>query len=281
VVYEVRGLWEETATTQGKYTQGSLKYRVARRMDEMVFRRADAIVTISQGLKDDLAQRGVPEGKIFVVPNGVDTQKFAPIAEKPADLVERYGLQGCAVFGFIGSFFAYEGLPLLIEAMIHLRQHRRRVKMLLVGTGEDAARLAEQIKEQDLSEHVLLTGRVPHEEILRYYALMDALVYPRLSTRETECVTPLKPLEAMAMEKAAIASDVGGQRELVQQGATGLLFAKGDAEDLARQCLRLMEDESLRQKLGKRGREFVRAEREWSEIVRRYEPVYKSLGHGV
>ncbi len=277
VVYEVRGLWEETATTQRKFSQGSLKYRMARRMEESVFHRANAVVTISQGLKDDLMQRGVPEQKIFVVPNGVDTERFAPIAEKPIDLIERHYLRGCAVLGYIGSFFEYEGLPLLIEAMTHVLAQRRDVKLLLVGTGADEARLAEQIRAASMSEHVILTGRVAHEDILRYYALVDVLTYPRLSTRETERVTPLKPLEAMAMEKALVASDVGGQRELIQDGVTGLLFKAGDAQDCARQCLRLIQDESQRRTLGQKARAYVRAEREWSRIVQRYAPVYEMV----
>jgi PEP-CTERM/exosortase A-associated glycosyltransferase len=277
VVYEVRGLWEETATTQGKYAQGSFKYRVARWMEETVFQRACAVVTISQGLKDDLAQRGVDENKIFVVPNGVETTKFLPTAEKPTDLIERHRLHGCAVLAFIGSFFAYEGLPLLVEAMTHVLAQNRHVKLLLIGTGEDAERVKALVDEKGLNEHIILTGRVPHEHILRYYALADALVYPRLSTRETECVTPLKPLEAMAMEKAVVASDVGGQRELIQNGVTGLLFKKGDAQDLAAHCLRLIADAPMRQFLGQKARERVVAEREWNQIVRRYEPVYESL----
>jgi PEP-CTERM/exosortase A-associated glycosyltransferase len=278
VVYEVRGLWEETATTQGKFSAGSLKYRVARRMDETVFHRANAVVTISQGLKDDLVERGVPEEKIFVVPNGVDTSKFVPMAEKPTDLMERHQLQGCAVLGFIGSFFGYEGLPLLVEAMTHIIAHNQRVKLFLIGAGEDEEKVRRLVSEKRLGERILLTGRVPHEEILRYYALMDVLIYPRLSTRETERVTPLKPLEAMAMGKAVLASDVGGQRELVRDGATGLLFKAGDAQDLSAQCLRLIADGQMRRALGQQARSYVIAEREWSQIVRRYAPVYESLG---
>ncbi|MCS6860424.1 MAG: glycosyltransferase, exosortase A system-associated [Abditibacteriales bacterium] len=278
VVYEVRGLWEETATTQGKFSAGSLKYRVARRMEETVFHRAQAVVTISQGLKDDLVERGVPEQKISVVPNGVETSKFVPRAEKPTDLIERHQLHGCAVLGFIGSFFGYEGLPLLVEAMTHILGQNRRVKLLLVGTGEDEEKLKQLVSERRLNDQVLLVGRVPHEEILGYYALMDVLIYPRLSTRETERVTPLKPLEAMAMEKAVLASNVGGQRELVEDGVNGLLFKAGDARDLAAQCLRLIADDQLRRALGQQARSYVVAEREWSQIVRRYAPVYESVG---
>lgn len=278
VVYEVRGLWEETATTQGKFSAGSLKYRVARRMEETVFYRAQAVVTISQGLKDDLIERGVPEEKIFVVPNGVDTSKFVPTAEQPRDLMERHRLQGCVVLGFIGSFFGYEGLPLLVEAMPHILAQNRGIKLLLVGTGEDEEKLKQLVNERRLNDHVLLVGRVPHEDVLRYYALMDVLIYPRRSTRETERVTPLKPLEAMAMEKAVLASDVGGQRELVRDGVNGLLFEAGDPRDLAAQCLRLIADARLRRVLGQQARSYVIAEREWSQIVRRYAPVYESLG---
>jgi glycosyltransferase involved in cell wall biosynthesis len=127
------------------------------------------------------------------------------------------------------------------------------------------------------ARQVVFTGRVPHHDVKRYYDLIDVLVYPRLKMRLTDLVTPLKPLEAMAQGRLLVASDVGGHRELIEHGRTGMLFGAGDASDLARTVLALLDAPSSWFALRERGRHFVEAERSWSASVARYRPVYERL----
>ena len=103
------------------------------------------------------------------------------------------------------------------------------------------------------------------------------LAFPRRSMRLTELVTPLKPLEAMAQGRVLIASDVGGHRELIENGRTGLLFEAGDVSALARAALRLLGDAALRDRMATAGRRFVESERTWARSVDRYEAIYSSL----
>ncbi|HEX8603627.1 MAG TPA: glycosyltransferase, partial [Pseudoduganella sp.] len=124
---------------------------------------------------------------------------------------------------------------------------------------------------------VVFTGRVPHKEVLRYYNLVDVLCYPRLKMRLTDLVTPLKPLEAMAQGRLVAASDVGGHRELIEDGRTGVLFAAGDAAALARRVLALLSAPEDWPQLKAQGRHFVESERNWATSVARYRKVYGNL----
>jgi glycosyltransferase involved in cell wall biosynthesis len=125
-----------------------------------------------------------------------------------------------------------------------------------------------------LADAVVFTGRVPHAEVARYYDLVDAFVYPRLSMRLTDLVTPLKPLEAMAQGRLVVASDVGGHRELIRDGETGVLFRAGDAAALARAVESLFANRDRWPALQAAGRRFVEQERNWRASVARYEAVY-------
>jgi len=124
---------------------------------------------------------------------------------------------------------------------------------------------------------VVFAGRVPHGEVNRYYDLIDVLVYARHPMRLTELVTPLKPLEAMAQGRLMVASDVGGHKELIEDGKTGTLFRAGNAEDLASKVVALLKGEQGWDSMKRNGRQFVESERNWAASVARYREVYGSL----
>ncbi len=275
MVYELRYYEEDAAVDRGKTQYNSMRYRLSQRLEQQALEQADAVVTISRALRGDLIGRRISPEKIFIVPNGVDIENFKP-AEPDEELTVKYGLSNRIVIGFIGSFYFYEGLETLIEAAKILFVHRHDVKLLLVGEGEAETMLRQQIPEA-LRERFIFTGNVPHEEVRRYYSVMDVLVYPRRRSRLTELTTPLKPLEAMAMGKVVVASDVGGLRELLDDGNAGILVETDNAEALAEQLLRLAENERERQAMAKRGSEFVVNERSWSSIAVGYQSIYDHL----
>lgn len=277
VVYEVRALWEDAAVDHGTASAESLRYRATRALETRAFRQVDAITTICDGLRRDILKRGIPADKVTVIPNAVDIEKFPVLREVDVELERALGLEGCDVVGFCGSFYGYEGLDLLIDALRQIIGGRPSTKLLLVGGGPQDAALREQARARGLADRVVFTGRVPNSEVNRYYSLIDVLAFPRRSMRLTELVTPLKPLEAMAQGKVLVASDVGGHRELIESGRTGLLFAAGDVNALAHSVLRLLADASLRDRLATGGRRFVESERTWARSVSRYEAIYASL----
>jgi PEP-CTERM/exosortase A-associated glycosyltransferase len=277
VVYEVRALWEDAAVSAGVQSEGGVRYRLSRALENLALREADAVTTICEGLRTDILGRGIPAPKITVIPNAVDAEAFGAPGATDDDLARRLGLAGKLVLGFLGSFYRYEGLHLLIEAMPALLARNPDVRLLLVGGGEDDAMLRRLVLERGLGGAVVFAGRVPHAEVPRYYDLVDILVYPRLPERLTHLVTPLKPLEAMAREKIVLASDVGGLRELVRDDDTGFLFRAGDPTALAERVLEVARRRADWPAMRERARRFVETERSWHGSVSRYRAVYDRL----
>ena len=275
VVYEMRASWEDAAVDHGTTTEGSLRYRLSRALETFALRRADQVTTICEGLRSDIAQRGIAADKITVIANAVDVASFRFGVSPDADLQQRLGLHGATVLGFAGSFYGYEGLHLLVEAARRMLPRHPRLKVLLVGGGPQESALKEQVAAAGLGDCFIFTGRVPHEQVQRYYELIDLLVYPRLPIRLTELVTPLKPLEAMAQGRVFVASDVGGHRELIRHGETGFLCPAGDAAALEAGIESALAQRALWPQLRAQARRFVEQERTWAHSVARYGEVYR------
>ncbi|TPG42364.1 glycosyltransferase, exosortase A system-associated [Sphingomonas koreensis] len=277
LVYEIRAFWEDAAVGNGTGREGSARYRLTNRLESWAVCRADAVAVICEGLRDDLIGRGVDPGKIMVSPNGVDLTLFGDPPPRDDALGATLGLDGAEVIGFIGSFYDYEGLDDLIAAMPALVAARPAAMLLLVGGGPMHSALRAQAAASPAADRIRFVGRVPHDEVDRYYSLVDVLAYPRKAMRLTELVTPLKPLEAMAQRRLVAASNVGGHRELIRDGDTGTLFPPDDPAAMAASLAALLGDRSAWAARRARGRAFVEAERNWSSNISRYAPVYRSL----
>jgi len=275
-VYEVRAFWEDAAVDMGKTKEKSLRYKLTKDMETSILRKADRVITICEGLKNDMIIRGIDKEKIFVVGNGVNLDVFSP-KEKDISLIQKYNLQGKTVLGFIGSFYHYEGLDLLIKAMPLILKENKDVILMLVGNGTQFEKLQNLVKEMNLKNNVIFTDKVSHEQVTKYYSVIDVLVYPRNSIRLTELVTPLKPLEAMACGKAVIGSDIGGIKEVVPTEEVGLLFKAGNVSSLAECCLALLNDQDKRTSLGEKGRQYVVETRNWLNLIKQHETIYKEL----
>ncbi len=278
VVYEIRAFWEDAAVDHGTSKEWGLRYRLTRGLETWALRRVNFATTICEGLRAEIAStRGIPASKIEVIPNAVDISDFSVGGARDEALAAQLGLDGKTVLGFIGSFYAYEGLDILLDALPAMLAQRPDIRLLLVGGGHQEAALRAQAKALGVEQQVIFTGRVPHSEVQRYYNLVDVLCYPRHKMRLTDLVTPLKPLEAMAQGRVMVASDVGGHKELIEDGRTGVLFAAGDAQALARQVLALLETPQRWPALRSAGRAFVETERNWTASVARYRHVYGSV----
>ena len=277
VVYELRALWEDAAVDHGTAREGNLRYRLSRGLETWALRRADAVTTICEGLRGDIIARGIPAEKVTVIPNAVDIEEFAVGCAPDSALRQQLGLDGAVVLGFIGSFYAYEGLAVLLRALPLLLAQNGRVRVLLVGGGRQEAELKELAAALGVADKVVFAGRVPHQDVPRYYDLVDVLVYPRLSMRLTELVTPLKPLEAMAQGRLVAASDVGGHRELIRDGETGVLFAPGDPAALTAAVVKLINAPEQWPRIKAAARGFVETERTWTLSVARYAELYARI----
>ena len=277
LVYEIRAFWEDAAVANGTGSAGNIKYRLTRALENNVVAGADAVVTICQGLKDDLVARGTAPAKITLSPNGVDLALFGAAAAPDPELAAQLGLDTGPVIGFIGSFYDYEGLDDLIAAMPALIARVPAAKLLLVGGGPLENALKAQTEASPAAAAICFAGRVPHSAVERYYALMDVMAYPRKRSRLTDLVTPLKPLEAMAQGKLVAASDVGGHRELMTHGRTGTLFAPDDPAACAAALADLLADRAGWDAMRQAGFAHVRTSHDWAHNVHRYHVVYQVL----
>jgi len=279
VVYEVRAFWEDAAVDHGTSREWGPRYRLTRGLETYALTQVNAITTICQGLRGDIVARGIAAEKVTVIPNAVNIENFS--VGNPADLqlAQELGLKDKSVLGFIGSFYAYEGLSLLLRALPAMLAGNPDIRVLLVGGGPEERELNALAAELGLKDKVVFVGRVPHDQVQRYYDLIDVLVYPRLRMRLTDLVTPLKPLEAMAQGRLVVASDVGGHQELIQHNKTGILFKADDADALSSKVLELLAQPDVWPALRGAARSFVEAQRTWAGSVARYQGVYHAALH--
>jgi PEP-CTERM/exosortase A-associated glycosyltransferase len=277
LVYECRAFWEDAAVDHGTTTERSLRYHLTKMLETHVFRKVNAITTICEGLRSDIITRGIPTEKITVIPNAVDIDRFNYGIQTDQALRTQLGLQNKIVLGFIGSFYAYEGLPLLLEALPKILEKQPETRLLLVGGGPQEQLIKQKTQELQLEKQVIFTGRIAHDQVQDYYNQVDVFVYPRLSMRLTDLVTPLKPLEAMAQGRLVVASDVGGHKELIKNGHNGYLFKANNADALAAAVLSLLNQPQQWDKLRIAGRQYVEQERNWAKSVSHYKNIYAGL----
>jgi glycogen synthase len=277
LVDEIRAFWEDAAVGNLTSKAGSVKYLLTRTLENHVVAGADAIVTICEGLRSDLIERGTDAGRISIMPNGVDLGLFGSPLVRDAALARKLGLGDGPVIGFIGSFYDYEGLDDLIAAMPLLLQNHPDARLLLVGGGPCDAQLKQQAETSLARSAICFTGRVPHDQVEHYYSLMDIMAYPRKRSRLTDLVTPLKPLEAMAQGKLVAASDVGGHRELIADTVTGTLFSPDSPQACASALSALLSSRNIWEDRRATARIYVETRHDWAINVQRYQDVYQKL----
>ncbi len=276
-VYEIRGFWHVTRASKTPGYEYSDHYNLSESMELEVAERADHVFTITQAIADILVEYGISPEKISVLPNSVNIDNYSPM-ERDRALEEKYELFDKVVVGYVGSFVEYEGLDLLLEAIADIRDKvGEYLRVLLVGDGpimEDLLELSQQLGVADL---VTFTGRVPNDEVKRYYSLIDIAPFPRKGRRVCELVSPLKPFEAMAMQKAIVASSVQALEEIVEDGVTGLIHSKDDGKELGECIMKLVLDDMLRDELASNARAWVRENRTWEMAGSRVTDVYSTL----
>lgn len=276
VVYEMRALWEDAAVARGRGDERSLRYRATRQLESWLLRRVDAVAAIAKPLVAEVVGRGVPADRVFHTPNAIDSGLFRPTTAD-AELLARHQLSGATVIGFIGYFFAYEGVEDLVRAFALASPRLPSAKLLIVGGGEGQESVRELVRRLGIDAAVVFVGPVPYAAVQSYYSLCDVLVYPRRSSRLTELTTPLKPLEAMAMGKPIIVSDVEGLRTLVSADETGLTFPHSNYEGLADALIAVGGDAALRARLGTNARQAAVEQYDWARVVAVYQDIYRRL----
>ena len=273
-VYEMRGLWAlSRAAKDDAYRRGD-RFRLEMALERQVAHAADHVIAITDGLRAQLIEWGIPKEKISLAPNCVDAEQFT-VQPRNEQLERSLMLNGKVVIGYVGSLVKYEGLNLLLEAVAMLPQMlRNNLAVLVVGDGTMRSQLEQQAHDLGLSHMVQFTGKVPMEEVNDYYSLIDIAPFPRISAEVCEMISPLKPLEAMAMGSVVLASNVRAIAEHVIANKNGLLFEKENAQDLADKLSMLIQHPSMVLELSRAGRSWVENRRSWKSMATVIASVY-------
>jgi glycosyltransferase involved in cell wall biosynthesis len=239
---------------------------------------ANAVVTLGEQMRSEVALRGVERERVAIVPNAVDTTRFKP-GVRDQGLAASYGIgRDEVVVGYISSFQPYEDFATLVEALGLLRARGRSVRGLLVGDGSTRPEILRQVADLGLGSTIVMPGQIPHSEVPRHHRLIDIFVVPRVASRLSQLVAPLKPLEAMASGRALVVSRLDALLETVDDGRTGMTFLPGSAVDLASVLERLVLDPVERRRLGDAARAWVESERTLDRNGRRYRDLYERIG---
>lgn len=279
-IYEVRGLWEITRISRQPDWFGSEYYNLMSRMEAEAANNADVVFTLTTALKNEMVSRGVDPNKIEILPNGVNSDRFLP-RPRNEQLALDLGIEDKVIIGFIGSVVWYEGLDYLVAAAeILLSRGIENFAILIVGDGAVLDEIKSDVVARGLQSTIIFTGRVPHERVEDYYSIVDIAPFPRKGIPVCEMVSPLKPFEAMSMEKAVLSSNVAALSEIVLDGENGLLFQKDNIDDLAAKLEKLIVDEKLRNELGIASRKWVVENRDWRVIAKKLDQTYSALQLG-
>lgn len=285
VIYEVRGVWEESAVASGFFLRGDRRYRHWRRSETAAMNRADAVICICEELRGEVIGRGVPAHKVFVVPNAADPPPGESNASSRAVATTSALTDGTAptirsalTVGYIGSLRALEGVDELVRCAAELLRRGYNVRLLVVGGGPALDGLRRLASELGLGAHAEFTGPVPHDQVWDLYQRIDVFAITRPDTAVTRMVTPLKPLEAMAMGRPLVVSNLPALREIVEDGTTGLLYTPGNVRQLADHCVRLLEDPDLRGRLSASARQWVLHHRTWTAVLAALPQIYAAVG---
>lgn len=271
--YEVRGFWEVTRLSREPEFEKSKLYKTQIRNETEAVINADAVFTLTEPMKEELVKRGVSKENITLLPNSCDPSRFKP-RSRDIQLANKLNIpDDVPVIGYIGSFVQYEGLENLAKACSMLLKRGIDFRLLLVGnenaSGTERGPITEEIlriaNEDGLVSKLIMPGRVPHEEVEAYYSLVDIAPFPRKPQPVCEMVSPMKPLEALAMEKAVLVSSVRALKEMIIENETGLVFEKGNIMDFSNKLEILLRDKKMRDRLGKAGRKWVELERTWTK----------------
>ena len=228
---EVRGFWElSQATRQPSYVD-SEAYTAQSTRDSFVAAQSTGVFTLNDTMKQELIARGVQSDVIRLVPNGLSS--ISQLNVNSQELRESLGIDANDnVIGYVGSFNSYEGIEDLIEAVAQLNATEQTVKLLLVGDASAITKLGASSDSIDSAPWLIKTGRVPHDDVIKYFSVIDTIVIPRRNEQVCTIVPPMKIVEAISFGKKVVVSNVPPLQEYADNYDSVLSFNAGNVESL-------------------------------------------------
>ena len=277
MIYEMRGMWEETAVANGRWMKNGPAYKRFRKFETSVLRKSDGVICIGESLKKEAISRGVNEDCITIVPNGISPRLMGSTSNRPDVTEVKSNLKldkKTTVVGYIGSLREMEGVDQTAEAVADLISKGHDLRFFVLTGTSGQAELRQFCERLGIAENTVITGPVPHDMVAEYYDLIDIFVVSRPDTRVTRFVTPLKPFEAMAMGKLVIASNLPALEEIIRHEETGLLYNPDTHQNLSFQIERCLNDSELKLQIEQNAKEWVTENRKWSTLVERTVEAY-------
>ena len=249
---------------------------VVARTERRIARSADRVIVVSTHLRDYLLATGVPEEKLVLMFNGADSRRFRPMIEEAAGIRAEYGLRDKQVIGFVGSLKPWHGVDGLIRSFRQCVRDRSNLRLVIVGDGPLRDSLELLVRESGLSESVVFTGSVPHEDVPAYVSSLDIAVCP--APREPSYhLSPIKLFEYMAAARPVIAAKFSDVPAVVRDHENGILVEPGNDAELARAMLELADDPDLRGRLGQEARRDVERSYSWQRNAERVLELYRDV----
>lgn len=227
-------------------------------IDRKIFRKINGFIAVSTYLKNHLVELQVPAKKVIVLANAADPDKFSPEVSG-ARIRKRYNIQDKKVIGFSGGFYPWHGLNLLIKVFIDLKRNYENIVLMLIGEGPLKEQLERKVNEYNMTKHVIFTGKVDQEKLPEYIATFDIAVMPDSNNYGS----PMKVYEYMAMGKPVVAPILGPLEDGIKHGENGFLFRQKDEKELAKALADLINNDTVREKIGKAGRENILSDHTW------------------
>jgi glycosyltransferase involved in cell wall biosynthesis len=253
-VFELRDMWPESIKAVGAM-KDSAAIRFFERVEMFLYRRAAAIVSVTQSFRRKLIERGVDGGKIHVVTNGVDLSRFSPRPKDP-ELEARRGLEGKFVAGYIGTHGMAHALETILEAAAEIRRRPDGAgyRFILLGNGARKQELRRRAEEMGL-DNVLFIDSVRKEDVPRYWSLLDVSIIHLKKSPVFETVIPSKLFECMGMGIPVLHGVAGESAEIVRAEQVGVVFEPENVSELAHALTRLREEPEIRELLGRKALE--------------------------
>jgi len=246
--------------------------------EEIQWDWADAIFVVSKEIKEQTTALGVDANKIHILPSAVDPDKFHP-GFNGKDVRKQLGIENRFVVGFSGSFGHWHGVEVLAKAAVHLKKLIPNCFVLFIGDGLLRPRIEKIISENKLEDRTHIPGMLPYDVIPEHLAACDVLTSPCVYNGEDEIFfnSPVKLFEYMAMQKPIIASRIGQQAEVINDGINGILVEQNQPEDLAEACQRVFKNPDLSDKISKQARTDAVEKYDWRQISQLVIDVYQNL----
>lgn len=274
-VYEVRGLWYLSKAVKEPKFYRSEVCRYFKYMETLAMKGASHVVTLSHAMKNELGTMGIPDDKISVIPNAVDTERYKP-RHKNIALRKKYNIDNKFVIGFIGSVTLYEGLDLLLDA-VHRLAEQYAIALVVAGSGYAEGELREQVKNLGIQEQVQFLGKIDSKDVPHWYAAFDCCAFPRKDFEVCRYVPPMKFLEPMAAGIPVIMSNLPPLIETVKDGETGLVCQTDSTASLASCVEQYINYPELRQRISENARRFVVANRQWKMVAEQIRDLHETL----